>query len=227
MSRAKATIFNFKASGRGSTPHFNVQNRHHKVRYAFLYSPFRIMESENPQTMEEALGNVPSKLKAWISGVWDAIANGRKVNPKYQQDMGEVSRKTKEAVREFYGKNVSKQIIKPENLRHIYDRHGRYPKTEIKNGQIPITATIAATMPDVLSNPDSIRKGALTKKNGHETVILSKEYADGSLHIVNAVLKSNVLEIYTAYVWGKDKTEKRRLAYGSRKTGSNSAIPPR
>jgi len=185
------------------------------------------MESKNLHTMEEALGNVPDKLKAWISGVWDAIANGRKVNPKYQQDMGEVSRKTKEAVKEFYGKNVSRQIIKPENLRHIYDRHGRYPKTETKNGQIPMTAAIAATLPDVLANPDSVRKGALTKKSGHQTVVLSKEYADGSIHIVNAVLKSNVLEIYTAYVWDKGKAEKRRLACGSRETGSNSAIPPR
>jgi hypothetical protein len=66
----------------------------------------------------------------------------------------------------------------------------------------------------------------LTKKNGYETVVLSKEYADGSLHILNAVLKNNVLEIYTAYVWNRDKTEKRRLAYGNRETGSNSAIPP-
>jgi len=82
------------------------------------------MENENLQTMEEALANVPDKLKTWISGVWEAITKGKKVNSKYQQDMGKVSPKTKEAIKEFYGKNVSKQIMKPENLRHIYDRHG-------------------------------------------------------------------------------------------------------
>jgi len=184
------------------------------------------MENENLQTMEEALANVPDKLKTWISGVWKAITKGKKINPKYQQDMGKVSTKTKEAVKEFYGKNVSRQIMKPENLRHIYERHGKYPKTEIKNEQIPITADIAATIPDVLKNPDNVRKGTPTKKGGYETVILSKKYADGSFHIVNAILKNNVLEIYTAYVWNRNKVEKKRLAYGSCETGSNCAIPP-
>jgi len=99
-------------------------------------------------------------------------------------------------------------------------------KTEIKDGQIPMTADIAATIPDVLRNPDNVRKGTLTKKNGYETVIISKKYADGSFHIVNAILKNNVLEIYTAYVWDMDKVEKRRSVYGSRETGSNCAIPP-
>jgi len=185
------------------------------------------MDGENLKTMEEALANVPEKLKNWIYGVWKSIAASKKVNPKYQQDLGKVSQKTKDAVKKFYGKNISKQIIKPENLRHIYERHGRYPKTEIKNGQIPITADIAAAIPDVLANPDSVKKGEPTNKNGYETVMLSKEYADGSFHIVNAILKNNVLEVYTAYIWNREKTEKRRLAHGSSisETGSNGAIP--
>jgi hypothetical protein len=185
------------------------------------------MDGKNIKTMEEALANVPEKLKNWIYSVWKSIVANKKVNPKYQQDLGKVSQKTKDAVKEFYGKNISKQIIKPENLRHIYERHGRYPKTEIKNGQIPITADIAAVIPNVLANPDSVKKGEPTNKDGYETVILSKEYADGSFHIVNAILKNNVLEIYTAYVWNREKTEKRRLAHGSSisETGSNGAIP--
>jgi len=184
------------------------------------------MENEHLQTVEDALANVPEKLRNWLSSVWNAIAEGKKINPKYQQDLGRISQKTKEAVKEFYGKNVSKQIIKPENLRHIYDRHGKYPKAEIKNNQIPITANIASTIPDVLANPDNVKKGVPTNKCGYETVILSKEYADGSLHVVNAILKNNVLEVYTAYVWNKEKTEKRRQAYGSviSETSSNSAI---
>ncbi|MDR1811416.1 MAG: hypothetical protein LBQ87_01150 [Candidatus Fibromonas sp.] len=103
----------------------------------------------------------------------------------------------------------------------------RYPKTEIKNGQIPITADTAAVIPDVLANPDGVKKGEPTNKNGCETIILSKEYADGSFHIVNAILKNNVLEVYTAYVWNREKIEKRRLAHGSviSETGSNGAIP--
>jgi hypothetical protein len=185
------------------------------------------VEKENLLTMEGALANVPEKLRNWISDIWKAIEKKKKVNPKYQQNLGKVSQKTKEAIKKLYGKNVSKQIIKPENLRHIYDRHGRYAKTEIKNDQIPITANIAAIIPDVLANPDNVEKGLPTNKAGYETVKISKEYADGSLHIVNAILKNNVLEIYTVYVWNKEKTEKRRLAYGSTisGTGSNSAIP--
>jgi len=94
------------------------------------------------------------------------------------------------------------------------------------NNQIPITADIAATIPDVLAKPDNVKKGVPTNKSGYETVILSKEYADGSLHVVNAILKNNILEIYTAYVWNKEKTEKRRMAYGSSisRTSSNCAI---
>ncbi|MDR2999779.1 MAG: hypothetical protein LBU89_00825 [Fibromonadaceae bacterium] len=186
------------------------------------------MENKKTQTMEEALSNVPDKLRAWISGVWKTIAKGKKINPKfqYQQNLGKISRKTKDAIQNFYGKNISKQIIKPESLRHIYSRHGKYPETEIKNGQIPMTASIAAIIPDVMANPDSVRIGGKTKKCKHETVILSKEYADGSLHIVNAILKNNLLMVHTAYVWNREKTEKRRMAYGSQKTGSNSAIQP-
>jgi len=180
------------------------------------------MDSGNLQTMEDALANVPEKLRNWFFGVWKSIAKGEKINPKYQQDLGKISEKTKESVKKFYGKNVSKQIIKPENLQHIYDRHGKYPKIEVKNSQIPITADIAATIPDVLANPDNVKKGVPTNKSGYETVILSKEYADGSLHVVNAILKNNVLEIYTAYVWNKEKTEKRRMAYGSAISGTSS-----
>ena len=178
--------------------------------------------------LEESQNNVWEKPKVWIFNIWKAIENKKKINPKYRQNLGKVSERTKEAIKIFYGKNVSKQIIKPENLLHIYNRHGRYPKTEIENEQIPITADIAARIPDVLANPDYIKKGGLTKKNNYETVIISKKYADGSFHIVNAILKNNVLEVHTAYVWNKEKTEKRRMAHGSRisETGSNNAIPP-
>jgi hypothetical protein len=174
------------------------------------------MDSENLQTMEEALINVPEKLRNWISGVWKSIvAANKKINPKYQQDLGKASQKTKDAVKEFYGKNVSKQIIKPENLEHIYKSHSKNPQKELADGQIPITAEIAALIPDVLANPDTIRKSVPTNKSGYESVILSKEYADGTVHVVEAIPKNNVLEIYTAYVWSKEKAEKKRLAYGS------------
>ena len=134
--------------------------------------------------LKDAQKNVPEKLRIWIFNIWKAIESKKKINPKYRQNLGKVSEKTKEAVKIFYGKIVSKQIIKPENLLHIYNRHGRYPKMEIENEQIPITADIAATIPDVLANPDFIRKRSLTKKNSYETVIISKKYDDGSIHII-------------------------------------------
>jgi len=43
------------------------------------------MENEHLQTVEDALANVPEKLRNWLSGVWNAIAEGKKINPKYQQ----------------------------------------------------------------------------------------------------------------------------------------------
>jgi hypothetical protein len=184
------------------------------------------MENEKLQTMEEALGSVPDKLKTWISGVWNAIANGKKVNPKYQQSLGRVSQKAKDAVKNFYGKNVSKQIITPKNLQHIYERHGKYIERELADRQIPVTAELAALIPDVLSNPDSVEESGLTGKNGYEAIAISKEYADGTVHVVEAVLKNNILEVWTVYVWNKEKTLKKRLAYGSSETGSHNAIPP-
>jgi len=48
------------------------------------------MNNKNLQTMEEALANVPDKLKLWLSDIWKAIEKGKKVNPKYQQDMGKI-----------------------------------------------------------------------------------------------------------------------------------------
>ena len=176
--------------------------------------------------MEEAQANVPEKLREWIFGVWKTIAKGKKVNPKYQQSLGKVSEKTKEAVKKFYGKNVSKQIITPQDLLHVYERHGKYIKREIADEQIPVNEDIAILIPDVLSNPDSIKESGLTGKDGYETIILSKEYADGTVHVVEAILKNNILEVWTVYVWSREKAEKKRLAYGSPKTGSHNAIPP-
>ncbi|MDR2731639.1 MAG: hypothetical protein LBB36_00290, partial [Fibromonadaceae bacterium] len=126
------------------------------------------------QTMEEARDNVPEKQKEWLSGVWKTIAKGKKVNPKYQQSLGKVSEKTKEAVKKFYGKNVSKQVITPGDLLHIYERHGKYPKAEIKNNQIPVTVEIAVLILDVLANPDDVIKGDPTKKMGYEKQVFPK-----------------------------------------------------
>ena len=170
------------------------------------------MDSENLQTMEEALINVPEKLKSWLSAMWNATVKRKVKNLKYIKDLGDVSQKTKEAVEEFYGKAVSKQVITPYDLKHIYDRHGKDIEKELADEQIPITAEIVALIPDVLANPDNVRKSHSANKNGYETIVLSKEYADGTVHAVEAILKSNVLEVYTAYVWNKGKTEKKRLA---------------
>jgi len=169
-------------------------------------------EAKSLQTTEEALANVPERLKSWFSAIWIAIVKRKIKNLKYIKDLGEASQKTKDAVKKFYKKNVSKQIIKPENLRHIYEHHGKNIKKELADGQIPITTKIASLIPDILANPDNVREGNPTGKNNYETIVLSKEYADGMIHVVEAILKDNVLEVYTAYAWNKEKTEKKRLA---------------
>ena len=179
--------------------------------------------------MKEALSNVTEKQKAWFSGVWKSIVKCKKVNSKYQHNLGKASQKTKDAIKNFYGKNVSKQIIKPENLEHIYKSHSKNIQKELADGQVPITEDIVSLIPDVLANPDGIRKSGLTNKSGYESIVLSKEYADGTVHVVEAIQKNNVLEVYTFYVWNKDKTEKKRLAYGSavlRASGLNNINPP-
>ncbi|MDR0517694.1 MAG: hypothetical protein LBH25_11680 [Fibromonadaceae bacterium] len=170
------------------------------------------MESEKLQTMEEAFDNVQEDLRIWISNIWNAIAKKKVRNLKYIKDLGEVSQKTKEAVKKFYGKNISRQVIKPEDLRHVYERHGKSIKKEIADRQIPITAEIAALIPAVLASPDCIEESDLTGKEGYETITISKEYADGTVHVVGAVLKNNILEVWTAYVWNREKTIKKRLA---------------
>jgi formylmethanofuran dehydrogenase subunit D len=177
------------------------------------------MENEKLQTMEEALANVPEELELWLFNIWNAIVKKKIRNLKYIKDLGEIPQKTKEAVKKFYGKNVSRQVIKPEDLRHIYERHGKNIKRELADGQILVTAKIAALIPDILSNPDSVEESSLTGKDGHETIAVSKEYADGTVHVVEAVLKNNILEVWTAYVWSKEKTIKKRLA------GKNDIVP--
>jgi len=170
------------------------------------------MDSKNLQTMEDALVNVPEKLKYWFSVMWDAIVKRKVKNLKYIKDLGDVSQKTKEAIEKFYGKTVSKQVITPYDLKHIYNRHGKDIEKELADGQIPITAEIIALIPDVLANPDNAIESNPTGKSGYETIALSKEYADGMIHVVEAILKNNVLEVYTVYIWNKEKTEKKRLA---------------
>jgi len=177
------------------------------------------MENSDLQTMKDALINVPKELRIWISSMWNAVAKKKIRNLKYMKDLGCVSQKTREAVKKFYGKNISKQKIKPECLRHIYSRHGKDIEKELLDKQIPITGEIAALIPDVLASPDKVIESGLTGKGCYETITLSKEYADGTFYVVDAVLKDNILEVWTAYVWNKEKTEKKRL------TGKNDIVP--
>jgi hypothetical protein len=159
--------------------------------------------------MEEAKANVPEPLRKWIASVWNAIAKRKSVNRKFVQDMGPVAEKTQTAVRQLYGRTVSKQIITPKDLEHIYVQHGRNPQKELADEQIPMTAELAAMIPDVLAAPDFVEQGTHETAGNNPTILLSKEYVDGTIRVVEAVLKNNILEVWTAYAWNASKTEKK------------------
>jgi hypothetical protein len=153
------------------------------------------------------------------------------VNRKFVQDMGPVAEKTQAAVRQLYGRTVSKQIITPKDLEHIYMQHGRNPQKELADEQIPMTADLVALIFDVLASPDLVEAGVRKTASGEPTIILSKGYEDGSIRIVDAVLKNNVLEVWTAFAWNAAKAKKKRQAVQGIESGTTQAPldakPPR
>jgi hypothetical protein len=180
-------------------------------------------EKFNLPSLEEARKNVPEDTRNWLTKVWNKIVSrkGEGINNNSPKDLGNVSQKTKQAVKEFYGKNVSKQIITPNGLGHIYREHGKDIARELNDKQIPMTAETIANIPDVLANPDNVRQGGKTGRDGYDTVVLSKKYADGTIHVVDAILKNNVLEVWTSYTWNNAKTEKKNSARGVTTTVSD------
>jgi len=170
-------------------------------------------DAKNLLTMEEARATVPEVIKNWLSNIWNTIIKKthRNINGKNEIELGPISNKVRDAVNAFYGKSISKQIITLKGLKHIYDTHGSDITKELNDGQIPMTLENIGLIPDVLAHPDYIRKGSKTKRGGYDTLVISKQYADGTLHVVDAIIKNNALEVWTAYTWSKEKTIKKSL----------------
>jgi len=49
-----------------------------------------------------------------------------------------------------------------------------------------------------------------------------KEYADGTVHTVTAIVNDNTLKVHTVYVWDKEKTKKQAL--GANRTVSSPTV---
>jgi hypothetical protein len=165
--------------------------------------------------MKDAAQAVPEGISARLKTFWAKVVSGRrKLNGKHSICIGEISEKVKNAVFDIYGKNVTRQTITIDDMKHIYYRHGKNIAKELADGQIPVTEEIVALIPDVLTDPDHINCGGKTKGQGYDTIVVSKEYADGCVHTVHAVINDSTLKIHTLYVWNEEKAKNKRLDCG-------------
>jgi hypothetical protein len=126
---------------------------------------------------------VDKNIKEFANKYWNIAANHKKGEPIPDDkiSIGSVSKVQIEAEKRV-GRDITgyTNIIKPDFIKHVYDRHSNTGK-EKSSGNIPITEADFPLLPFVVESPDFIISG-LVCKNENRTVY--GKYTQGTLFYV-------------------------------------------
>lgn len=165
--------------------------------------------------MNDAIMNVPPNVSKMLLVFWGkVVSNAKGLNGKHSISLGYVSDKVNRKVNALYGKRVTRQTITVNDIIHIYREHGKNHAKELADDQIPVTGDNIVLIYDVLTDPDSIISGHKTRRQGYDTIMLSKEYADGTVHVTEAIIDGDTLKVHTVYIWNAVKTGRKKQALG-------------
>ena len=152
--------------------------------------------------------NLVSGIDTTISRFFDRWKNGRKNQAGEKLEklyIGKMSDSVGAQVSDILGYDVSERdfIITNDDVKHIIDQHGD-PETEIRKGNLPLESWVFESLPEVLSNPDSITAGheGSGKKNAGKTgLVFSKTFPNGRVVSVQFDNRGRgTLEVTTLYV---------------------------
>jgi len=163
-----------------------------------------VAKAKKMLSMEEAKANVSEDMKKRLGEIWD---NAMCLTPKTAElpennaiiPLGRPSKKLNEAISNALNDKIktTEQNITLRQVWHMDDKHGK--NNEKFSDQNPITKEIFMLIPDVLENFDKIKEGKRTWKYNkeHRSVLISKEYSDGTVILADAVIDGSKLEIKT------------------------------
>ena len=152
--------------------------------------------------------NLVSGIDTTISRFFDRWKNGRKNQAGEKLEklyIGKMSDSVGAQVSDILGYDVSERdfIITNDDVKHIIDQHGD-PETEIRKGNLPLESWVFESLPEVLSNPDTItaeHEGSGKKNAGKTGLVFSKTFPNGRVVSVQFDNRGRgTLEVTTLYV---------------------------
>ena len=102
-----------------------------------------------------------------------------------------------------------KNVIKSLKTRFFEQSSQRQKPRQAR--RLPLEFVSLCVSYKLAENPDYVEKGKRPTKEGYNTILLAKEYADGKVHVVEAIQNNNILRVHTAYIWDKTKAGKKNL----------------
>lgn len=132
-----------------------------------------------------AINAVWQKAKEKISSLFDFAIKNRS---EYDwEDIASISKEEANNIRQKTGIDIDedyKHVIESDAINHIMNRHGN-GGSGITGNQIPVTKADFELIPDIIVNPDNIRKGDTV--DGKERILYEKKFEDGTTVFIEEV----------------------------------------
>ncbi len=128
--------------------------------------------------------NIVANIDTTVSEFFDRWKNGRKSHEGEKLEklyLGKTTDIANEDISNILGYDVDGRdfIITNDSIKHIYDHHGN-DKAEINRGNLPLTKEVIDMLPEIVANPDYVRKGDISKA-GKQGIEFEKNLPDGSV----------------------------------------------
>lgn len=127
------------------------------------------------------------KISAFLERIRGRVFNSK--GRESFEDYMPVSDSFADRVQELTGIDVHgfTHSIVDDNVRHALSRHGQ--GNESRPGQIPITEKDLASLPEIVSSPDSIRLAGTSRVGGQPVIVIEKQMPDGTTVAVEEIRK--------------------------------------
>ncbi len=128
--------------------------------------------------------NIVANIDTTVSEFFDRWKNGRKSHEGEKLEklyLGKTTDIANEDISNILGYDVEGRdfIITNDGIRHIFDHHGNN-QVEINRGNLPLTKEVIDMLPEIVANPDDVRKGEMGK-DGRQGIEFEKRLPDGSV----------------------------------------------
>lgn len=171
-------------------------------------SNYNAWEADAIRREGKTFRNLVAGFDTSVSAFFDKWSGGRKNSQGEKLEklyLGMLTDAQRKTVGDILGYPVSERnvIVTNDDVRHILREHGS-PEAELRKGNLPLERWAIDTLPEVVTQPDSITPGEVQvggKNDGKRGVLLSKSMPDGKVVTVQFDNKGRgTMEITTMYV---------------------------